>query len=516
MRLKQLATLFAFTFILLVSIQAKAADINDQGAARLKTMFETILADQARMTNAKGDASFQQQGEVIVEQADSYYAVTMPFIQIAYDDGRTLKLGIISINAVPHEKPGQWKITLALPTPMSIYGEDDTLLSSIAIGGQQAAGIFHEDVRQFSKLDSKYSDIKITSPQSGAQGSIGNIITRFDFNAAEDGTWSGPGYVEFNNLNTTDKTRTKTSSIQSLKGSFSMDKWNPQAGIEYQKRYLALEQKGAFKDKKISETNAKELSNALFDMFTKGMNGFESKFSVSGASFKRPVSLKNTTEEFKIDEASITLGMNGFFTDALMAHMNMGYNGFHLSTMSEDDKEILPAKLNFDVKIKNIPFKQISEMGQNTVAAAANNPGQAMQLMGITALMKLPAILSQAGTTVEFKDNMLGNDLYNVDLNGEIKAEVTATNSAVANATMVFKGLNALLSKTRAIALNPQNDKSEEMEQLSNKLEVLQSIGASSDAGATHTFEFIMNPQGEMLLNGKDVRTMDFKGTKQP
>lgn len=523
MLIKNIAIACLFVCLLMVGAPLRAAPINDEGAARLKSIFETILSDQAKMLSAKGKTTLEREGEVLVEQADTYYAVTLPYLQVAYQDGSKLKIGIISVNALPHEsstpEDDQWKMTLALPTPMTMYNKDNKPVSRVSIEGQKAAGIFHGNVQQFSKLDAKYENIKIESAKAGGETMISNVIARFNFDQDAKGLWSGPGYIELNNLKSRQSNGLQVASIGNIKGSYTMDQWDPKAGRAYQTRYIALQDKGAFQSRSLAPADAKELSTALLDLFTKGMNGINATFSIADVTLTKPAPLKaqtleDTPEEpaqdknLKIADAAITFGMNGLLNDSVALGLNVKYNGLEVSPLAEEDKDIAPSKLNMDIQIKNIPFKQLLEMGQNTMAAAGDNPQQALQLAGITLMMKLPAILSQAGTSIELNNNNVGNALYNVDLNGSIIADIAAANSATAKATMVFQGLDALLTKTKAVSLNPENPNSEKMQKLSQRLEFLKSIPGAQNGSETYTYDFVLDAQGQMLLNGQDMKTL--------
>lgn len=518
-----------FLSLIVIGAPVKAAPINDEGAARLKTIFETMLNEQAKILSAQGPTRLEQEGEVLVEQADTYYAITLPYLQVAYQDGSKLKIGIISINALPHDlstpEDDQWKMTIALPTPMTKYNRDNKPVSRVSIEGQKAAGIFHGNVQQFSKLDAKYERVKIESAKAGGETLISNIVARFNFDQDAKGLWSGPGYIELNDLKSRQSNGLQVASIGNIKGSYTMDQWDPKAGRTYQQRYIALQDKGAFQANPLAPNDAKELSAALLDLFTKGMNGLNATFSIADVILTKPAPLKPQTlyesseeaaqdKNLKIADAAITFGMNGLLNDSVALGLNVKYNGLEVSPIAEEDKDIAPSKLNMDIQIKNIPFKQLVEMGQNTMAAAGDNPQQAMQLAGLTLMMKLPAILSQAGTSIELNNNNVGNAIYNVDLNGSIIADIAAANSATAKATMVFQGLDALLTKTKAVSLNPANPNSERMKKLTQRLEFLKAIPGAQNGSEAYIYDFVLDAQGQMLLNGQDVRTL--MGQPQP
>ena len=488
---------------LFIALPANAATINE-GAGRLKTLFENILTEQkSYMTDG---ATLSTQGDISIEQADSYYAVTLPFISIKNTDGSQFKLGIISVNVAPHNEDGLWKMTIAMPTKMSSIDKQGNEIFRLTIGAQKAAGIMEEKSRQFKKLDSQYKNITIETLNPPEETTIGSVQLQFDFNTDENGFWSGPGFIALNNFKIGSSKTSKSMSIDEIKGTFTMDKWDPMAGDAYKKRIAELNKNGAINRKNMSDEARKELGAAILDLFTKGMNGFDSTYSISNLKFTKPTSLDGKTETFEINDASFTFNIKGFMSNLVSTGVNVKYSGLNTASLADDNKDVIPTKADINIKINNIPFKELMQMGQNTLTAANDNPAQAVQLAGLTLMMKLPALLSQAGTSIDMNDNMLGNDLYNIALNGMVKADLTAVNSATANANMVFDGLDALIAKLNTIAKNPTSENAKSAQSLNGQLQFLKSIGKQS--GDTYTFDFIMDEKGQMLLNGQNAQQL--------
>ena len=106
---------------------AMAQDINASGAAHLKTMFQNILDKQAAAYAQTDGPHVTYDGEISVEQASDYYAITLPptIINMPHEQddapedtpASTIKIGMITINAIPHDKAKQWKMTFTTPHP---------------------------------------------------------------------------------------------------------------------------------------------------------------------------------------------------------------------------------------------------------------------------------------------------------------------------------------------------------------------------------------------------------------
>jgi len=115
--------------------------------------------------------------------------------------------------------------------------------------------------------------------------------------------------------------------------------------------------------------------------------------------------------------------------------------------------------------------------------------------------------LSQAGTVIELKDNHIGNDSYRFELGGAVTADLEAVNSATADLQGRFKGLETLigLANTRAIE---QPETAARYDQMLKQLELLQKFGAKQEGQDLYLYDFKVNAQGQMLLNGQDAKAV--------
>lgn len=73
--------LFGFSLIAGGGPAAAAPAINDAGAAGLKTQIQTLL-DRQKSARKLAGGELVTQGEILIEQADNYYAVTLPDITV--------------------------------------------------------------------------------------------------------------------------------------------------------------------------------------------------------------------------------------------------------------------------------------------------------------------------------------------------------------------------------------------------------------------------------------------------
>lgn len=501
----------AFTALLclflLAPLHAGAAKINDEGAKHLKTHFTKMLEDQKKLISVGNASALNLQGDLTVETTENYYAVTFPHISLQNADGSKIIFGIMSMNMTPHETKGLWKTTFAIPTPFRAFDKTGKETTKIAIKGQQAGGIYNEDLQQFLKLDAQYNDITIDiTPENKVPqtASLGSVNFRFDFNEDSNKRYSGPAYIEFNDLAYNLVSKNSSVKINQIKGSITTDQYDPQVALTHRNKMIALYDSGELQKKPLSAETQRTLAASTFDTLTKSMNGFTGAYTLSGIDLFN----EKNNERLSLNEAKLAMSTDGFLTDKAAIGVSAQYGSLTASTMTQASKDITPADLNLDIKIKNIPFKQLLTIGQNTMAGASDNPQAAFKMLPITLMMKLPAILSQAGTAIELNDNYARNTVYDLALNGEIRADLTAANSATAKVTALFKGMSALIKVLQNAIDDPETKNPTKFKQSLDMLTMLQKISGDPTTRPEHKFEFIMNPQGQMLLNDQDIKTL--------
>lgn len=172
---------FTTCLALLLFIPAQAlAETSPETAQKLDKMFSKMLDSYADKAEKRG-FTLLQDGQIMVETAnDRYYAVTLPSLSLKYPEGGTLKIGMIAANVLPTEKADEWKISMAIPTPIVFYNKSNTPEMRIHIGGQNFSGIWNERLNSYSKFDGRYQDIRIENANVESETIIPAITLALD------------------------------------------------------------------------------------------------------------------------------------------------------------------------------------------------------------------------------------------------------------------------------------------------------------------------------------------------
>ena len=127
------------------------AQTSDGDVQKLEGIFTQLLEQYKALTEANG-AELVEEGNILVEPSDHYYAITLPHLTVQQKDGAYTDIGMIAVNALPGDAAGQWKMTMAVPTPIIHYDSKKNPVVSVNIGQQNFAGVWYEKFRNFIRM----------------------------------------------------------------------------------------------------------------------------------------------------------------------------------------------------------------------------------------------------------------------------------------------------------------------------------------------------------------------------
>ncbi|MEM7651099.1 MAG: hypothetical protein AAF204_03330 [Pseudomonadota bacterium] len=484
MKIKHLLFGILMAFMALNATPALAQSTSQAEAQRLQTLFQTMLeARQAEMEKNENDRrTLTLEGSVEVEPTESFYAITLPQMKITYPDARRIDIGMTAINASPSEEAGQFKMTMALPSPILGFDGNDQEIMRLNIGSQKTAGVWNEELENFTKLDALFSDITMSLDQGTVNVTLPEVRTIYDLEETESQRWSGPVSFELKGLNAVNSKDSSEINLQSLNITTILDQFAAQA----------------FKAE--SATPETEKLSPL-----KMANGAEMQMRLNGLEIKGQ-DKSGAAQDLKFDSLGASFNYSGAMTNTAKAGFSLGFQGLSSSDTPADIKGILPKSGRLSLKHENIPISELAKIMQNTESQDA-------KVLGLSLLFKVPAILAQAGSYIEIQESFLSNDDYRADLQSTLRADITAANSATAKGTLRFAGLDKVLSMAQVAGtrLNSSNY-AERMRTLARFLERLKPMGrietAPDGSGFVHVFDLEMNAEGQFLINGQDAKPL--------
>lgn len=204
-----------FAFLAFFSVAPAQAQDNDARAQILKGQLEGFLEHQKSVA-LKNGCKLATKGDITVEKASGYYALTLPHITYTDSEGVRSEIGMVAVNAVP-EANNNWKISLALPTPINSYGSGGGEQFRTDIGTQNATGIWNEKLGHFTSVDANYGNIRLNSLIDQSTVTIGALAVNSKMNENDPGAYTGKLVATADNISVFDAATTFKGTVPKIR-----------------------------------------------------------------------------------------------------------------------------------------------------------------------------------------------------------------------------------------------------------------------------------------------------------
>lgn len=183
----------------LFPLMAQAQGVNaDARAQILKGQIEGFLENQKAMA-LKNGCLLDAKGATTVEKANGYYAFTLPLITYTDSKGVRSEIGMIALNAVP-EGEFDWKISMALPTPINSFSSKGTQQFKTDIGSQTISGVWNEKLGHFTSVDAKLANVQLNDLLKQSTMTVGALNFASSLTERDVGTYTGNAKWTMDNI----------------------------------------------------------------------------------------------------------------------------------------------------------------------------------------------------------------------------------------------------------------------------------------------------------------------------
>lgn len=504
--------IFAPAFILafILSSQAtSAAEITPEGAVQLKALFSERLEDQVQaFAQSESESRLITEGEVTVEPEDGYYAVTLPKLSIAYEDGHTLDIGFVAINAAPHDQPGMWKMTIALPTPMVMNNENGEAVARLSIGDQKIGALWAEALEGFSKLDGRLGNIAISNLENGGGASVANVHMFSNLDVDTDARWSGPGHFELTDINISGSSIEKekeeeqaeavpfTMTINKARIDFDIQRYDPTIMAGVRENMISTAQNG---------NPAEVVVAPVLGTLTQIMDGMSLRYTVGGVTMDGVTTDTGSSVKTTIGEARFAFALTGMLSDLMTFSAEMGVTDTAMTPAPEGLWSLAPSTTGLNMTVRNLPHKTLLNHAQERLQSASENGKDVNPAM---MALSLPALLSEAGTVMEIKETRAKNDLYAVNINGQAKSDAEAVNKMTADIITKINGLEDVITFLQEKVASAPPAMAPMFGQAIMGLQMAKGFGkaeADDNGEILHVYHLVVNKEGHILLNGQNM-----------
>ena len=493
--------------VVMLSSPVFAAEITAEGAAQLKTLIQTQIDLRKNVQSAAG-GQYITEGELKVEPADKYYAVTLPHIKMKDASGKIFDIGMIAANVIPGATDKEWKAAIAIPTPIRIISAENKPVGEISISNQRALGIWDTDLSSFIRLDAKYGDIAFKSTESPANFKIGTATFKNQLTRESNGHLSGPAMATLENWTLESPDDKLTGSIKAVSINAAVKDFDPLVAKSFNEQIGAIGQAGQnIADSAASQHGGMAMYNMMTNLMGKSSDSFSVAMSMNGLTVTAPNETTQAMETFELGNVAFGFDMSGFRAGAVKTGLKLGYGGLKLNDPADTYKDIIPLNANVNLTINNLPFQQMVDLGRETMSANSGNP-QAAQMAGMTAMATLPKLLTDAGTTLDQTFDFVAN-AYQGKGSGVVKANLNAVSGFTAEQEAEFTGLDNVIAKIHEEMAKPNNPEAQSLQGILGPLTIMQMVGQQKpDAPDVRTYKLSVDETGKTLLNGSDLSTI--------
>ena len=471
---------FIVILTMILSLQARpvqATEINDAGQKHLQTIFtELIERYQDRLENH--DRILKTDGEIMVEQASDYYAVTLPSMTLTDERDITAKIGLIAINATPTEKADEWKMSVAIPTPILYSDKDGNEVMRVDIGTQEMGGIWNSTIKKFTKLSANYQNIKATHFQRQEILTLEKIEIASNLKEEKPQHWSGPTKLLATNLKIVKPDEEKILSAEEVGLSFDIN------------NFPLLELTKNSVDKTDIETTAFQ------QMFSKLGEKLLVQAKLKNLDVSAPSFLNIPFHGMSLELAETSFSFVGLQQKTIEQSFKLQYSGLKKKNAEEEKTSLLPHRFSAILNIGKLPLKETSNTLANIIPSGKKQSA-AKQVAAMQAMISLPRILSTAGTVIAFESKSERDNVYSTALDGTIKANKESILGATGEAVFSIIGLDKAITLT---------EKHEKKKTILGRLKILKKICTAE--GNKNTCHFKLNDQAKLTVNGQDMKAL--------
>lgn len=509
--------LVAIAVISLFPATGAHAALKPADGARLKTIFTDMIMRYGNDVKAQG-GSLITEGEVMVEPSDTYFAITLPHITAVNADRSQMKIGMISINALPGDKKEEWKMTVALPTPIVMQDAAGKETATLDIGSQNFAGLFHEQFQNFTRLNGQYKNITFIDKTENAKITIPDLSMVYDLKESGNQLWSGPMNGKATNITGIFNKTGNSIKIREIDLQSSIKDYSLKEALAYQERVAALMESATADTPSASGPHAQGLYNMFFDFMTKVWDGFNTRMNVNGIEVTRPATAEQKASTVKIASAGFGLSGDGFRQNKVALRHTLHVTDLSVTPLPADISKALPSNVNIDLTLNNLPFKELVEMGQKSLNQSVTSP-EGSGLVAMNALASAQQLLTNAGTSLVVKDTRVGNTTeYDVLLNGAATANIKAMFGATGKVRLEMFGMDKLIAYAEQTVNDPATDvarkaSAQKALQILTILQMVGQQGKNAKGQDIRSYDLELTAEGKTMLNGADLMSV-FGGIK--
>lgn len=471
----------------------------EAGATLLKPLLDGVLKQFSEDLKAQG-VTLKQDGNLIVEPADSYYAVTTPLLSIVRPDKSSITIGMVAINLVPTSDPTRVKAAIALPTPMFVLNPLGQTIGTLTLGSQSMSGVWSFTATTFVELASRYEQVSLQSQPENNRVDIARIDTSLHLKDNGQGLWSGPSSIAIDNLTAIAADGSK-SSMRSLRFNATHDQLDLTLmrvfSVDMQTKLNALAAAKLTGDKAKIETAQKTVHSTLGKYLVTNSNGLQSSLVIddmavqytpapkTDAKTKGATAAPTPPAYSSIKRIQLDMGTENAKTDNGNFSVALNIDGINAG-QSANLLQYSPQSMTAHISGTGVPMK--------TLAANANTPN--------TKPLRMQDYPNMA---LQLKDVQVLAPAFDFIMNGAFKSEPKAKRGTTGNLTISVRGFDeAMAWLGTADGQSVANNIPPQVLGILTMVQMAGQQGKDAEGRAVRSYDLVAGVDGTLKLNGVD------------
>ena len=492
---------------------AKPVDVD--GAIYLQNKIQEMLA--------RPNMGITAAGEVDVEAAGTYYAVTLPHLRLDMptppsqtqpQGGKVaFDFGISALNMVPTDVEGRYVFAQSLPTPWRYYVNDQEVFR-LAIGKQKTNGIVDLPMNLAMRLDAQYDNIVMTDVRTEKPILVIDSVTgKGGYDEKTAGMFTGRIPVEINGLKLYGGGLEPFLTVNKIKfygGYTDLSRENSIKCVQ-QMQVVDKQVQSYIKQAQVIDPPviAGYLDSVLACMGIMA-DGMEGGLVIEGVQVGPALAAAAGMQNVSLNSLYIQSFFKDIFKEKMGVSMNFGAQKVNMQPRPPGYSAYAPDSFHVDIGLDNIPHGKLHEiirgilgMYSKDAQSVVGNP--AMLMMQV--MTRLPQILNEAQSGIVANDVRISGKDWQAVLKGRVQSDINAIYGASGKGTLTFQNMDGFLNQVKAEAQDPNNPNATAMRNIITPLQMFHGLGKSDDKGG-RIFEFELTQQGNLMLNGQNVQQL--------
>lgn len=506
---KTVTAMAAATF-LFAAAPSYAQVIDDAGAAKLKTIIQEQIDYADKVYGTIPSMTLKHKGDVSVTQHEGYYQVVLPEYALEMEhptdpaDKLLVDFGKMVMNVVPE---GEDALNMSVAMPMPILGKNSAggEVFKLNIGQQKAHAVYVPSISATPKYSFSYQDVTMTLPEANVTLSVDDLSGMMNLAPDASGYYSGPSKFSASMLKFDASSETEGNffiGIGDIALTGTSDAFDLAGMTKFQKEM------GEADMAQMSPEESAAYGSHILTRMLESANGMDTDFSLKDltVNLQQP---GGKSVSFSVKETGFGFGLGGMREKAASVNLSGKLNGLSIPGVQADFQQFIPTLVEYRMSVVDMPVK-----GLLALLGSAMQPGA--RGTPPTDLAAIKQMLHDAGTRYVLETHAVDMPALGTSLNGEAKADNTAAFGFTAQFFGRLRNLNEMLAEyqTKAQELPPM------LQQALMPLMMVQQLGKvgrdEKTGQSVLTYDFQLNREGQMLVNGQDAMMMMMGGGQMP